>query len=135
MASPKTVRVAAVPGIFAIIPGLAATHGAQVEYVGRRVDHDAIKANSRPRDEGTAKISVLEDVEACYPADSDHNAEYSRDGHGVAVFNSLRRMIRDGDIAPADSATASWAGVQAPAARNATPPARVPRRTTSAEGE
>lgn len=126
MASPEKVRFRAVPGILAPVPGQAARHGGQVEYVGRRTDADAVKANSKVRT--GERHAVLKDLEACHPCDADSNAVYTNDEPGY--LSALRRMARDGDIAPADDVTAKWCGLafDTPAS-TAAPAARVPRRT------
>lgn len=107
MALPEKIRVRAVEGILAPVPGYAAAHGMQVEYVGRRTDHEAHKSSARTREDG---VVVHDDHEECYPIDDEHNSEFSR-GLGISVFATLRKMIRDGDIAPADAVTAKWADV------------------------
>lgn len=137
MALPKEIRVRAAPGVFALVPGYAAAHGMQVEYVGRRTDHEALKAHGRVREDGAI---VIDDLEACYPADPDHNATFLR-GMGPQVLASVRRLLADGDALPGDEATARWANVKIPAAAPAPAPApsaspaapRVPRRPTSDE--
>lgn len=128
MASPDMVRVAAVPGVYAQVPGHVATHGGRIAYVGRRVDHDAVKASSKTRADGAV---VITDFEAAYPPDAEHNSVFTREGHGPEVLNALRKMMRDGDVAPGDIATAQWAGIS-PAPAAIAP--RQPTRSRRAEG-
>lgn len=129
MALPEQVRVRAVEGIFAPVPGYAAAHGMQVEYVGRRVDHAAMKASARKRPDG---VMVHGDPSVCYPIDPEHNSVFSS-ADGVSLFSSLRKMIIDGDIAAADETTARWAGVSMPAAaaKKFTPKPAAPAREES----
>lgn len=137
MASPDIVRVGAVPGVFVQAPGRGGRNGAQVEYLGRRTDHDAIKVNSVHRVDG---VVALKNLEACYPPDNGHNSEYRR-VDGPSVMNAVRTEIRTGNAVPLDETTAAWAGVPfraptteltAPEVAPATSPApRVPRRSTS----
>jgi hypothetical protein len=120
MASPETVRAGAVAGVLVHAPGRGTHDGAQVEYLGRRTDHAAIKANSVKRPDG---IVVLKNLELCYPIDAEHNTTYHR-SQGISVTGAVRNAIRLGEAVPLDQATADWAGVpfvEAPKTTKAAP--------------
>lgn len=129
MASPEQVRVRAVEGILAPVPGYAAKHGAQIEYVGRRTDQKAIADGSRTRIDG---VKVHDDHEACYPPDAEHNTVFTR-ADGILGLATIRKMILDGDIEAADDVTAKWAGVKLAASSPPESPARMSRRSPTPE--
>lgn len=131
MASPEQIRVRAVEGILAPVPGYAANHGMQIEYLGRRTDQKAIKDTSRTRHDG---IVVHGDNEICYPPDAEHNSVFVRDAD-VGVFGALRKMIRDGDVAAADDVTAAWAGVKSAAKSQKLTPAAPAARASREESK
>lgn len=129
MASPESIRVRAVAGIIAPVPGYAANHGGQVEYVGRRTDNDAIRSTAKKRIDG---VIVHGDPEVCYPIDPEHNAVFSRD-LGISTLGTVRKMILDGDIEAADDITAKWAGVKLAVPSPPDSPARMSRRSPTPE--
>lgn len=108
MALPEQLNFVGVKGHFASVPRL---FGNVAQYVGRKLDYDAINKNSRKRTGGFIDTVVLENPEECYPLDPTANATFNR-ALGVAVMQELRKMALQGEIAPADSITAAWCGVK-----------------------
>jgi hypothetical protein len=106
MAGPDIIRVGAVAGVFAQVPGTA-VHGAQVNYIGRRCDLDAMAKCAKQRSDG---VVVLTDFEACYPIDETWNTTFGR-AEGVSKMSALGSLMRSGEAVPLDEATAAWVGV------------------------
>jgi hypothetical protein len=106
MALPDKLTFYAVPGTLAPVPKL---FGNVAQYIGRRLDYDAIKKNTetRPGD----FHSVLRNLEDCYPIDPASNSEFNR-GHGIHVLGELAKMAKQGDIVAADEVTAKWSNVK-----------------------